>query len=432
MNHRPPAALTASLLVRKGAAKPLGGMAEPDVVANEALARRHERSLPLLEIAEQVRVEADATNSGIDPEYSGEHAQTAMDLGALWDSTAPPPDGDNAVSEKYEDRVHPGVGDAGHDEDDAAAEPVGDKPTFVLLDTSDAPQYPLPVIFNPPPLPVTLPDGADPTTDFEPADLNSASRPEPSRRLWFRSIAAALLLLTAGGLAGFLMVRMIADSRGIQVSADLPPDQPTATTAIQVHATPNQTATRQPAATTVKQRQTGSTQLTAIIEAAADKVANADQAANPAPPAPLFPTPTRAVATDSGPTAGNDTIASPNSAAGVPAPRRRRGTVVGVAAQPPMPLRRPESASAQAVRTDIAGGPYRVQIGTVYTVADVEQEMVRLRSHFPDLLGDAEIFVETRAGRYRLMTGRFADASSAEATCDQFKANRQNCLVVRR
>jgi len=423
VNHRPPAALTASLLVRKGAAKPMGSMAEPDVVANEALARRHKRSLPLLEIAERARVEADTSTSGLDPEYSGEHVQTAMDLSALWDSTAPLANSNGAQPKDDVEGNNPNVADADSGELEAAAELVSRVPPVVLVDTPDEPQHPLPVVFQPLPLPVTYSDVDDFAADSELADADLTARPEPSKRLWFRSMAAALLLLTAGGLAGFLMVRMVADSRGIQVSAEMPAYQPTA------GATPHQAAMPQSSPAVVEQGQTGSTQLTAIIQAAADKVASADEAAAPTP---LFPTPARALASDSGPIAGNDTIASSNRTNGVPAPRRRRGVNDDAAAQPPVPLRRPDAAPAQAIRPGNGDGAYRVQIGTVYSAADLEQEMVRLRNHFPDLLGDAEIFVETRAGRYRLMTGRFADAGSAEATCDLLKANRQNCLVVRR
>ncbi len=80
---------------------------------------------------------------------------------------------------------------------------------------------------------------------------------------------------------------------------------------------------------------------------------------------------------------------------------------------------------------------YVIQLSSTTSRHGAEQEWLKLKRTFPGLLGDKELNVhqavlERGGTRYRVRTGGFAEKASARALCSEFRARRQDCLVIER
>jgi hypothetical protein len=98
--------------------------------------------------------------------------------------------------------------------------------------------------------------------------------------------------------------------------------------------------------------------------------------------------------------------------------------------------------SLSAVLAALKGVPktersYVVQLSSTTSRHGAEQEWLKLKRNFPGLLGDKELNVhqavlERGDTRYRVRTGSFAEKAPARALCSEFRAKRQDCLVIER
>ncbi len=85
-----------------------------------------------------------------------------------------------------------------------------------------------------------------------------------------------------------------------------------------------------------------------------------------------------------------------------------------------------------------AGHLWRIQVGAVKELAQVDPEWARLKKKLGGLMAGLAITVETadlgsEQGLYhRLQVGAFAERDGAEVLCAEFKALKVDCLVVRR
>jgi hypothetical protein len=82
---------------------------------------------------------------------------------------------------------------------------------------------------------------------------------------------------------------------------------------------------------------------------------------------------------------------------------------------------------------------YVVQLSSTTSRHGAEQEWLKLKRNFPGLLGDKELklnvhqaVLERGGTRYRVRTGSFAEKAPARALCSEFRAKRQDCLVIER
>ncbi len=78
-----------------------------------------------------------------------------------------------------------------------------------------------------------------------------------------------------------------------------------------------------------------------------------------------------------------------------------------------------------------------IQLSSTTSRRGAEQEWRKLKRDFPGLLGDKELNVHQAVlkqggTRYRVRTGSFAEKASARALCSEFRARRQDCLVIER
>ncbi len=93
---------------------------------------------------------------------------------------------------------------------------------------------------------------------------------------------------------------------------------------------------------------------------------------------------------------------------------------------------------AWAGHGDILGGAvYAVQLASVRSQEAAEGEWARLQKSHPDLLGDMELTVRSadlgdRGTFYRIQTGPFPNQATAEDMCWQLRAEKLDCLVLRR
>jgi hypothetical protein len=98
----------------------------------------------------------------------------------------------------------------------------------------------------------------------------------------------------------------------------------------------------------------------------------------------------------------------------------------------------PLSGALAALKTpSSAARSYVIQLSSTTSRRGAEQEWRKLKRTFPGLLGDKELNVQQAVldpggTRYRVRTGRFAEKASARALCSEFRAKRQDCLVIER
>jgi hypothetical protein len=93
--------------------------------------------------------------------------------------------------------------------------------------------------------------------------------------------------------------------------------------------------------------------------------------------------------------------------------------------------------SPKSKKAIAAGGGYRVQLGSSKLKDRAEAEARRLNKLHAAILGDARVAaVRADLGKrgvfYRLWAGPFADRAAADALCDELKARKQGCLIVKR
>jgi cell division septation protein DedD len=77
---------------------------------------------------------------------------------------------------------------------------------------------------------------------------------------------------------------------------------------------------------------------------------------------------------------------------------------------------------------------YRVQIGSLPSLAEAQAEWHRLQQKLPDLLGKRsgnvdDVTISGIGTRYRLTTGPFIDRHAAKEFCAALKSAGQNCLI---
>lgn len=90
---------------------------------------------------------------------------------------------------------------------------------------------------------------------------------------------------------------------------------------------------------------------------------------------------------------------------------------------------------AAAVQT-AATGTYLLQLGSFASAAGAEGAWAKLQKSFPDLLGDMSLFLQeafvNEKTYHRVRAGPFPNRATALDLCAQLKAEKQDCLVVRR
>jgi len=88
-----------------------------------------------------------------------------------------------------------------------------------------------------------------------------------------------------------------------------------------------------------------------------------------------------------------------------------------------------------AVQT-AAVGTYLLQLGSFTSAAGAEGAWVKLQKSFPNLLGDMSLFMQEASVNektyHRVRAGPFPNRATAQDLCAQLKAEKQDCLVVRR
>jgi hypothetical protein len=98
----------------------------------------------------------------------------------------------------------------------------------------------------------------------------------------------------------------------------------------------------------------------------------------------------------------------------------------------------PVSEALAALKGASGGAPsYVIQLSSTTSRRGAEQEWLKLKRSFPGLLGDKDLKVHQAVlnpggTRYRVRTGSFAEKASARALCSEFRARRQDCLVIER
>ena len=84
-----------------------------------------------------------------------------------------------------------------------------------------------------------------------------------------------------------------------------------------------------------------------------------------------------------------------------------------------------------------AAGGYLVQLASMGSPEMAQQHWELLRARHAELLGDMTLIVEeanlgTRGTYYRIQIGPFPNEATAEDMCWQIKAQKLDCLVLRR
>ena len=84
-----------------------------------------------------------------------------------------------------------------------------------------------------------------------------------------------------------------------------------------------------------------------------------------------------------------------------------------------------------------AAGDYFLQLASVKSEAAAKGEWGRLQKSHGEILGDMDLNVQSadlgdRGVFYRIQTGPFPNKATAEDLCWQLRAEKQDCLVVRR
>ncbi len=80
---------------------------------------------------------------------------------------------------------------------------------------------------------------------------------------------------------------------------------------------------------------------------------------------------------------------------------------------------------------------FMVQIASLKSLQAANNEWAHLQSTYRDLLGDLDLTIETvelgaRGTYYRVQTGPFPNRATAQDMCWQIRAQKLDCLVVRR
>ena len=84
-----------------------------------------------------------------------------------------------------------------------------------------------------------------------------------------------------------------------------------------------------------------------------------------------------------------------------------------------------------------AAGDYFLQLASVKSEQAAQGEWVRLQKSHAEILGDMDLKVRSadlgdRGVFYRIQTGPFPNQATAEDLCWQLRAEKQDCLVIRR
>lgn len=103
----------------------------------------------------------------------------------------------------------------------------------------------------------------------------------------------------------------------------------------------------------------------------------------------------------------------------------------------PVPTAKPKPPARLGPGHAAADRTYEVQIASLGTAAEAEQEVSRLQKRFPELLAQRKLRVHEaelpdQRRFFRIRTGSFADPLVARALCSEFEIKRQDCLVIRR
>ena len=98
---------------------------------------------------------------------------------------------------------------------------------------------------------------------------------------------------------------------------------------------------------------------------------------------------------------------------------------------------KPAAAPAKIQPPAKSGPSYGIQLASVRTNAAAEAEWQRLQQRHGDLLGDMNLITRQvdlgdRGIYHRIQTGPFPNRTTAADMCSQLKAQKQDCLVVRR
>ncbi len=95
-----------------------------------------------------------------------------------------------------------------------------------------------------------------------------------------------------------------------------------------------------------------------------------------------------------------------------------------------------ESETAALTAAPAASGGYTIQLISLTSADAAESAWKNMREEHPDLLGQLSLTVEKAnvSGNtyYRVQAGAFNDRSKARELCARLKAQKQDCLVVRR
>lgn len=179
----------------------------------------------------------------------------------------------------------------------------------------------------------------------------------------------------------------------------------------------------------------------AIAEAAADAVTKPLVAEAPAIPSitgaveePPLPEPELA-APDEPPTVETveTAIAPPPEPEPAPAPEPEPEPVVAAVEPAPAPEPEPEPAPEPSVTSDPNG--WRVQIAAVKSEDAARSEWTRQQKKNPDLLGNLTLSIQqttVNGTRYfRIRGGSLPDRAAAVKLCEQLKAKKLGCLVVK-
>ncbi len=84
-----------------------------------------------------------------------------------------------------------------------------------------------------------------------------------------------------------------------------------------------------------------------------------------------------------------------------------------------------------------AAGDYFLQLASVKSEQAARGEWARLQKSHAEILGDMDLKVHSadlgdRGVFYRIQTGPFPNQATAEDLCWQLRAEKQDCLVIRR
>lgn len=130
------------------------------------------------------------------------------------------------------------------------------------------------------------------------------------------------------------------------------------------------------------------------------------------------------------PTESQDAIVAPTPppSAVVDAPVPTKSPIVEI-------LESQAESPAAAVQT-AAAGTYLLQLGSFTSAAGAEGAWTKLQKSFPNLLGDMSLFLQQASVNdktyHRVRAGPFPNRATAQDLCAQLKAEKQDCLVVRR